>query len=155
MYQLHSHLWSVYELLQKQNPVPSGNDDLDASELRGTQVEDNEVEVEGSKSYVNDVDITDDQIGFFFHRTGSLFRVLLRERGSYIGLSNSVGTDRYYCGNCRHVMCSCVSQFLSNNVGTDRYYCGNRRCVKLASCCFFYIQSNRVWISMWQSPTQP
>ena len=74
------------------------------------------------------------------------FRVLLRERGSYIGLSNSVGTDRYYCGNCRHVMCSWVSRILSNNVGTDRYYCGN---------CRWLVQSNRVWISLRQSPTQP
>ena len=64
---------SVYELLQKQNPGPSGNDDLDASELRGTQVEDDEVEVESSESYIDDVDITDDQVGFFFHRTGSLY----------------------------------------------------------------------------------
>ena len=57
---------SVYELLQKQNPGPSGNDDLDASELRGTQVEDDEVEVEGSESYIDDVDITDNHVGFFF-----------------------------------------------------------------------------------------
>jgi hypothetical protein len=57
---------SVYEFLQKQNPGPSGNDDLDASELRAAQVEDDEAEVEGSESYIDDVDITDDHVGFFF-----------------------------------------------------------------------------------------
>ena len=58
------------------------------------------------------------------------FRVLLRERGSYLGLSNSVGTDRYYCGNCRHVMMlKCLSKVCEN----DRYYCGNCRYVMVCA----------------------
>ena len=58
---------SVYDFWDKRNPGPSGEDDLNASELLAAQVEDSEEE-DGDEE-PNDVDILilDDQVGFFTH----------------------------------------------------------------------------------------
>jgi hypothetical protein len=69
----------VYDFREKRNPGPSasgpsGNDDLDASEIFATQVEDNDEAIDEAAGE-DDLEIIDDQVGFLTHHKATMLTI--------------------------------------------------------------------------------
>ena len=89
-----SHTFApIYDVQQKQNPGPSGNNDLDARELFPAQVDDKDKD---DNEEPHHVDVVDNQVGFYlsYQKVTILTLITCRYQGHPINLMDLILQSR-------------------------------------------------------------